>query len=395
MKQLEEILDAVLNWGLLDMTLSNRKNVGDIQKVKIRPVIIKDNLVFQAAQYTKTQVFHKNIAEDEIEGWVLERIRNDFKQTHIKTGDREYTILSGKKGNVTVKEREAADGRQGDLAHNRKKTYILPEGTPVPFLVDLGVMTAEGKIVRSKYDKYRQINRFLEFIQDVLPELPKDRELTMIDFGCGKSYLTFAMYYYLNILMGYSVKMIGLDLKEDVIRRCNELRDKYGYDQLGFIHGDIADFEGADSVDMVVTLHACDTATDYALYKAIRWNARVILSVPCCQHELNGQIKNDMLAPVFRYGLLKERMAALITDGLRGQLLEVMGYKTQLLEFIDMEHTPKNILIRAVRGGSVRNGRKKGLAAYQACAEGFNGDLTLYRLLFQDLKKEEETKNEK
>ena len=256
-------------------------------------------------------------------------------------------------------------------------------------------MTAEGKIVRSKYDKYRQINRFLEFIQDVLPELPKDRELTMIDFGCGKSYLTFAMYYYLNILMGYSVKMIGLDLKEDVIRRCNERRDKYGYDQLEFIHGDIADFEGADSVDMVVTLHACDTATDYALYKAIRWNARVILSVPCCQHELNGQIKNDMLAPVFRYGLLKERMAALITDGLRGQLLEVMGYKTQLLEFIDMEHTPKNILIRAVRGGSVRNGRKKGLAAYQACAEAFNGDLTLYRLLFQDLKKEEETKNEK
>lgn len=395
MKQLEEILDAVLNWELLDMTLSNRKNAGDIQKIKIRPVIIKDNLVFQAAQYTKTQVFHKNIAEDEIRDWVLECIRNDFKQTQIKTGDKEYTILSGKKGNVTVKEREAVGGRKGNLSHNRKKTYILPEGTPVPFLVDLGVMTAEGKIVRSKYDKYRQINRFLEFIQDVLPELPKDRELTMIDFGCGKSYLTFAMYYYLNILMGYSVKMIGLDLKEDVIRHCNELRDKYGYDQLEFIHGDIADFEGADSVDMVVTLHACDTATDHALYKAIRWNARVILSVPCCQHELNGQIKNDMLAPVFHYGLLKERMAALITDGLRGQLLEVMGYKTQLLEFIDMEHTPKNILIRAVRGGSVRNSREKGLAAYQACAEGFNGDLTLYRLLFQDLKKEEETKNEK
>ncbi len=395
MKQLEEILDAVLNWELVDMTLSNRKNAGDIQKIKIRPVIIKDRLVFQAAQYTKTQVFHKNIAEAEIQDWVLERIRNDFKQTQIKTGDREYTVLSGKKGNVTVKEREAVGVRKGNLAHNRKKTYILPEGTPVPFLVDLGVMTAEGKIVRSKYDKYRQINRFLEFIQDVLPELPKDRELTMIDFGCGKSYLTFAMYYYLNSLMGYSVKMIGLDLKEDVIRHCNELRDKYGYDQLEFIHGDIADFEGADSVDMVVTLHACDTATDYALYKAIRWNARVILSVPCCQHELNGQIKNDMLAPVFHYGLLKERMAALITDGLRGQLLEVMGYKTQLLEFIDMEHTPKNILIRAVRGGSVRNSREKGLAAYRACAEGFNGNLTLYRLLFQDLKKEEETKNEK
>lgn len=409
MKQLEEILDAVLNWELLDMTLSNRKNSGDIQKIKIRPVIIKDSLVFQAAQYTKTQVFHKNIEENQIRFWVMERIQNDFKQTQIKTGDREYTILSGKKGNVTIKERPASGGRKGNavletasgqadkskLAHNRKKLYILPEGTPVPFLVDLGVMTAEGKIVRSKYDKYRQINRFLEFIQDILPELPKDRELTMIDFGCGKSYLTFAMYYYLNILMGYSVKMIGLDLKADVIRHCNELRDKYGYQKLEFIHGDIADFEGTDEVDMVVTLHACDTATDYALYKAIRWNARVILSVPCCQHELNGQIENDTLAPVFRYGLLKERMAALITDGLRGQLLEVMGYKTQLLEFIDMEHTPKNILIRAVKSGALRGSRKKGLVAYEACAESFNGDLTLYRLLFHDLKKEEETNNEK
>lgn len=354
MKQLDKILDEALTWELSDMTLSNRKSGGEIQKVKIRPVIIRDNLVFQAAQYTKTQVFHKNIEESQIKAWVLDLIQNSFKQTQLRTGDKEYTILSGKKGNITVKERKIGTCRETDkpnLSHNRKKSYILPEGTPVPFLVDLGVMTAEGKIIRSKYDKYRQINRFLEFIQDVLPELPKNRTLTMIDFGCGKSYLTFAMYYYLNILMGYSVKMIGLDLKADVIRRCNELRDKYGYEKLEFIHGDIADFEGADEVDMVVTLHACDTATDYALYKAIRWNARVILSVPCCQHELNGQIKNDVLAPVLHYGLLKERMAALMTDGLRGQLLEVMGYKTQLLEFIDMEHTPKNILLRAVKSG--------------------------------------------
>lgn len=266
MKHFEEILDTVLNWELLDMTLSHRKNSGDIQKIKVRPVIIKDKLVFQAAQYTKTQVFHKNIEEDEMREWLSERIRNDFKQTQIKAGDKEYTLLSGKKGNVTVRERHGAGGGKAtavpgtacglpdksNFSHNRKKTYILPEGTPVPFLVDLGVMTTEGRIVRSKYDKYRQINRFLEFIQDVLPELPKGRELTMIDFGCGKSYLTFAMYYYLNILMGYSVKMIGLDLKADVIRHCNELRDKYGYEKLEFIHGDIADFEGADAVDMVI-----------------------------------------------------------------------------------------------------------------------------------------------
>lgn len=389
MKRLEEVLNAVLNWELSDMTLSNRKSAGEILKIKIRPVIIKDQLIFQAAQYTKTQVFHKNIEEKEAGEWIRNLIENEFKQTQIRMADREYTILSGKKGNVNIKERKLAvceKKEKKDLTHNRKKTYILPEGTPVPFLVDLGVMTTEGKIVRSKYDKYRQINRFLEFIQDVLPELPKNRPLTIIDFGCGKSYLTFAMYYYLNVLMGYEVNMIGLDLKSDVIRHCNELKDKYGYKHLEFIHGDIADFEGADAVDMMVTLHACDTATDYALYKAIRWNAKVILSVPCCQHELNGQIKNDTLKAVFQYGLLKERMAALMTDGLRGQLLEVMGYKTQILEFIDMEHTPKNILIRAVRAGLGKKDTQKGLDAYKACAEAVNGDLTLYRLLFPNEK---------
>lgn len=390
MKQLEDVLEEALNWELADLTLSNRKKAGDIQKVKVRPVIIRDKLLFQAAQYTKTQVFHKNIEESQVKDWLTGLLQNEFKQMQIKSGDREYTLLSGKKGNIRVNERKIQACKKADkqnLAHNRKKTYILPEGTPVPFLIDLGVMTSEGKIVRSKYDKYRQINRFLEFIQDILEELPKNRPVTIIDFGCGKSYLTFAMYYYLNIQLGYPVKMIGLDLKTEVIRHCNELRDKYGYENLEFIHGDIADFEGADSVDMVVTLHACDTATDYALYKAVKWNARVILSVPCCQHELNGQIKNDILAPVLGYGLLKERMAALITDGLRGQLLEIMGYRTQILEFIDMEHTPKNILIRGVRSG-IRKNRPEEIRAYQASAGAVNGDLTLFRLFFPEGEKE-------
>ena len=395
MKHLEEVLEEVLNWELSDMTLSNRKASGEIQKIKVRPVIIKDQLIFQAAQYTKTQVFHKNIEETQVKTWVQNLIENEFKQTQIRCSNKEYTVLSGKKGNVTIKERKlnvCEKQEKKDLSHNRKKTYILPEGTAVPFLVDLGVMTSEGKIVRTKYDKYRQINRFLEFIQDILPELPKNRPLTIIDFGCGKSYLTFAMYYYLNILMGYEVHMIGLDLKSDVIRHCNELADKYGYANLEFIHGDIADFEGADAVDMVVTLHACDTATDYALYKAVRWNAKVILSVPCCQHELNGQISNDMLSAIFSYGLLKERMAALMTDGLRGQLLEAVGYKTQILEFIDMEHTPKNILIRAVKSGVGKRDTKKNLEAYRVCADAVHGDLTLYRLLFPQDEKEAEVK---
>ena len=239
-------------------------------------------------------------------------------------------------------------------SHNRQKRYILQEGIPVDFLVDLGVMTPEGKVIRSRYDKFRQINRFLEFIEDILPQLPKDRQVHIIDFGCGKSYLTFAMYYYLKQLQGYDIAITGLDLKKDVIEKCNALACRYGYEHLEFLHGDIADYEGTDSVDMVVTLHACDTATDYALYKAVRWNARVILSVPCCQHELNRQIECEDMSAVLQYGLLKERMSALFTDGMRAELLNAAGYKTQILEFIDMEHTPKNILIRAVRESAVK-----------------------------------------
>ena len=273
-----------------------------------------------------------------------------------------------------------------DLSHNRKKHYILEEGKAVPFLQDLGVMTKEGEIVRTKFDKFRQINRFLEFIEDILPELDKGRELTILDFGCGKSYLTFAMYYYLHELKEYDIRIIGLDLKKEVICHCNELSEKYGYEKLRFLEGDIADYTGVNKVDMVVTLHACDTATDYALAKAVGWDAKVILSVPCCQHELNRQIRNEVLEPVLRYGLLKERMAALITDGLRAQYLEREGDEAQILEFIDMEHTPKNILIRAVKRNqkadqkeSVR--RQQIEASIRKCEAELRVSPTLGRLL--------------
>ena len=218
------------------------------------------------------------------------------------------------------------------------------------------MMHPSGSIVSSRYDKFRQINRFLEFIEDILPRLPKDREITILDFGCGKSYLTFAMYYYLRELKGYEVQIVGLDLKEDVIRHCSRLVEEYGYEKLHFYKGNIADYEGVTSVDMVVTLHACDTATDYALAKAVEWGAQVILSVPCCQHELNRQIANQLLQPVLKYGILRERISALLTDGIRANLLEEAGYDTQILEFIDMEHTPKNLLIRAVHTGKKRDG---------------------------------------
>ena len=243
-------------------------------------------------------------------------------------------------------------------------------------------MTAEGKIVNTKYDKFKQINRYLEFIEDVIPSLPKDREINIVDFGCGKSYLTFATYYYLNEVKGYQARITGLDLKEDVIKHCNELSKQYGYDRLTFQMGDIKSYEQETPVDMVITLHACDTATDYALWQAVLWNAKVILSVPCCQHEVNRQMNSEVLEPVFKYGLIKERMAALVTDGLRARLLEEFGDKVQVLEFIDIEHTPKNILIRAVRVKE-KTPTKDTIKSYEECCKFLSIEPTLHQLLCQ------------
>lgn len=302
-----------------------------------------------------------------------------FKNALVETQSFTANVLVSKKGTITIKKKMNASAKQPkiSLSHNRKKKYILEEGIPVPFLIDLGVMTQNGNIVNAHYDKFRQINRFLEYIEDILPSLPTGRELRILDFGCGKSYLTFAIYYYLKVLKGYPVRITGLDLKEDVIRHCNELAVKYGYDKLEFLCGDIAYYDGCSQVDMVVTLHACDTATDYALAKAVGWGAKVILSVPCCQHELNKQMKNDLLSPVLHYGILKERMAALMTDGLRAQILEANGYRTQILEFIDMAHTPKNLLIRAVYNGHCADNK----AQINELLAAFDVNPTLYRLL--------------
>lgn len=347
--RLRQILGFCLDKDLERILLTNPVDASTFSKTKIRPLLLKGELIFQAEEQRGKQAFHKNLNIDEAILYVENCLAHDFRQGEITSAKGKGTVLVSKKGKMTVKfKQQARIITQKTLEHNRKKQYLLPEGTPVPFLVDLGVMTKEGQIVHSRYDKYRQINRFLEFIEDILPQLDKHKENVIIDFGCGKSYLTFAMYYYLKELKGYPVRIIGLDLKEEVIRHCSELSIRYGYDKLSFTCGDIASYDGVDHVDMVVTLHACDLATDYALEKAVGWDAKVILSVPCCQHELNKQIKNPLLQPVLEYGLIKERMAALYTDAIRAQILEYTGYNTQILEFIDMEHTPKNILLRAV-----------------------------------------------
>ena len=383
MEEIIQFLAGILNREFIRAVFSNPRVKGNVVKAKLRPMEQKGELLFQLESFTKTQAFHKNLTVEETQE-ELTKLLEEFRQVQVETVSEDITVLISKKGKATIKRRrKKVQAKAADLSHNRKKKYILEEGIAVPFLQDLGVMTQDGKIVRTKMDKFRQINRFLEFVEDILPQLDKDRELTLLDFGCGKSYLTFAMYYYLHELKGYDIRIIGLDLKTDVILHCNELAKKYGYEKLSFLVGDIADYEGVDQVDMVVTLHACDTATDFALAKAVGWNAKVILSVPCCQHEVNKQFEKqqnlksgkmktktevletlevpsnqfsvveEVLGPIMDYGLLRERFAALVTDGLRAKRLESEGYETQVLEFIDMEHTPKNILLRAVKKGSL------------------------------------------
>ena len=377
MDKLKELLQDNLNIELRSAVLSNPRQKEAAEKIKVRPLLQKEKLLFQIETFRNHQAFHRNVEPEEA-CRLLQKAMENMRQMQIETRRHLYTVLVSKKGKVTIKKKAlACERKEIDLSHNRKKHYILEEGVPVPFLLDLGVMTEEGKVVKSRFDKFRQINRFLEFIEDILPELDWSREVTIIDFGCDKSYLTFAMYYYLHECKGYNIRIIGLDLKKEVIRHCSELGRKYGYEKLTFLEGDIAGYTGADHADMVVTLHACDTATDYALAKAVGWGAKVILSVPCCQHELNGQIENDILKPILKYGLLKERMAALVTDGLRAEYLECAGYDTQILEFIDMEHTPKNILIRGVKNGKKGENQK----AVKKCEEFLHVSPTLGRLL--------------
>lgn len=377
MEELRSILKESLNIEFISAIISNPREKGNITKIRIRPVKQKGQLLFQCEEFKNNQAFHRNLKTEEAFSYLEEQMQR-FKQMQMETKQMKYQVLISKKGKVTIqKKHQTGCVKEVDLSHNRNKNYILEEGKAVPFLQDLGVMTQSGEIVRTKFDKFRQINRFLEFIEDILPQLPQNREITILDFGCGKSYLTFAMYYYLHEMKKYDIRIIGLDLKTDVIRHCNQLAEKYGYDKLKFLEGNIADYTGVEEVDMVVTLHACNTATDFALAKAVGWKAKIILSVPCCQHELNNQMKNDVLAPIFSYGLIKERMAALITDAMRAEYLKREGYDTQILEFIDMEHTPKNILIRAVYTGKAADNDD----AIRACEEMLHIQPTLGELL--------------
>ena len=380
MNSIQDSLTCILNDSPLKLVISKPASKDQpYQKITIE----QKGSYYQIAKSTKKQVFHENVAAEQLYEKCVDYLETSFRQMNAWSKDKEYSVSVSKKKKVLF--RAKTSKTPCDLpwqpAHNRVKNYILPEGRVIPPLVDMGIFTAQGKVVRSMYDKYRQINRFIELIDDVIKK-ESNTHLNIIDFGCGKSYLTFILYYYLTEIRNLSVDIIGLDLKEDVIRKCQAAADKYGYDHLRFELGDINGFSCPFDVDMVITLHACDTATDYALYNAVAWNARMIFSVPCCQHELNKQIDTDRFSLFTRYGIVSERFCALMTDAIRANLLEYSGYNAQLLEFIDFAHTPKNILIRAVQNpGKSLSARQNALEEARRVMDEFHVDPTLYRLL--------------
>lgn len=374
-QELDQIIKEIFKNKIIKAVLSNPK------ETKYKKIIIsKTEQGFQAEKFTETQAFHENLNDDQVVLFAYSCMDSGFRQLNAWDESYEYMVKISKKGKVFFNKSKSSGDVKVSGSNNRQKSYYLAEGTVIPPLVDMGVFTKDGKVVSSMYDKYRQINKFLQFIDEAIDKASLSK-LNIVDFGCGKSYLTFVVYYYLTYVKKIDVTMTGLDLKEDVIKKCQKTAERYGYDKLSFKVGDVAVYESDSPVDMVITLHACDIATDYALYHAIRWNTEIIISVPCCQHELNSQIESDEFAILTRYGLLKERTAAIMTDAIRGNLLEYCGYKTQILEFIDFTHTPKNLLIRGVKSKIPDSHKEKLLSEVENLIKEYNLKPTLYELL--------------
>lgn len=380
---MQEAIRNIFDEDIMRIIISNQRNKNQtLKKVIVRKIKVKEQMVYQFEKYTKTQVFHENVKKDGAIALCVQLLREQFRQAEITTKGMAYFVKLSKKEKLFISKKKMTLPNV-EVSHNRSKQYLIPDGTFVAPLYDLGIFTKEGKVVNTMYDKYKQINRFIEMINDCIT--PEMKELSIIDFGCGKSYLTFILYYYLVEIKKIKVNMIGLDLKADVIQNCNEIAEKYGYEGLHFEIGDINGYQCDHPVDMVISLHACDTATDYALYNAISWNAKMIFSVPCCQHELNGQIQSEHFGITTRYGLLKERFAAILTDEIRANLLEYCSYKVQVLEFIDLAHSPKNILLRCVKSDTISQQKKeKALQEVEAIKEEYHLDPTLYRLLMKE-----------
>lgn len=353
----------------------NKKS--ELKKVIVRSLFMKGKMLYQISLQTKTKIFHKNYTENECKNQVCESFLKEFKQILLKTENTDYQILQSAKGGSTILSQSATS--QSNQLHNREKKRIFSEGTPVPFLIELGIQRKDGAIIAKMRDKYVQINRYLEIVEGLLPYLP-EKKVEIVDLGCGKAYLTFALYYYFHFLKGFAVNITGVDLKEDLIQFCNEIAKKVGFSGLKFEVGNLHTYSLRKDVDVVVALHACDTATDAVLCSAIKSDVKIVLSAPCCQHELLQQLQCPILHPLLKHGILKERFSALATDAARAQLLESFGYDTTVMEFIDYSHTPKNLLIRAIL-----NPKKKfNLHAYEQY-KGFKDFLSIFPALERKL----------
>lgn len=372
---IQEALDQIFKGPISRLTISAPRR-GDYRKIVLRPIELRGQPMVQLEKFTATQAFHENLPPQQVRQ-AVEMLLPDFAQLDAAGESNNYCIKLSKKGKVFFSTSAAAAPPSAINSHDRQKAYLLPEGVPVPALIDLGVMTPDGRIAKAKHDKYRQINRFLEYLAD-LPLEQRDHPLQIVDFGCGKSYLTFVVYYYLTEIKKIPIEVVGLDLKQQVIENCNTVAEKYGYTHLHFLCCDIKDYVPKMPPDLVISLHACDTATDHAIYNAIDWGARFILSAPCCQHELNLNTKADAFAPLTGYGILKERFCALATDAIRCKLLEWQGYDTQIMEFIDLSHSPKNLLIRAKKSKRSATSCQKALEEAEALLHQLSGKNTLY-----------------
>jgi len=371
------MLDINIPNNIIKGVISGKKKDSIYNKGTIQLVNINNKDILQITLYTNTQAFHNNIDINEFNNYIIDLLEKYFNNLELVTKEYTYSYRITSKGKVLNNRRLNKELVSVNTLHNKEKNYLISEGMIVPPLIDLNVMTSDGKIVKANYDKYKQINRFLEIINDSIKD---EKELNIIDFGCGKSYLTFILYFYLKEIKNMNINVIGLDLKEDVIDECNRIKDKYNYTNLNFYKGNIKDFKDK-KVDMIITLHACDTATDYALYYAINMNAKYIFSVPCCQHEINNQLKSDKFHLFNKFGILKERFSSIVTDSIRANILQYYGYKTQILEFIDFNHTPKNLLIRAILTNSPN---KKIKEEIDSLLNELECTQTLYELCFNN-----------
>ncbi len=381
MEEFRKIIEnSMKDMSLIKITISQPIQKGNqLRRVFAAPIQLRNQIYYQLSLQEEKREFHENIESDALIARLTE-LATHFRQAFVQTTYENYQVFFNRKGIHVLKQKSNMKAPAA-LDHDRKKNYIIPEEIAAPFFVELGVMTPDGVVVKSKYDKFRQINRYLEFLRDILIYLPKNGPLRVVDFGCGKSYLTFAAYYYLHDIQGREVEMIGLDLKEDVIQFCNQVALRCRMSGLRFEVGNIESYESTLPIDMVISLHACDTATDAALAQAVRWGSKVIMAVPCCQHEINAQMKSRNVAAMQRYGIIQERLASLITDTARAELLSFCGYRTQIVEFIDMEHTPKNLLIRSIL--SPNSNREQGLQEYLELKNEFQFEFAFEKLLIK------------